>query len=219
MPTRARRWIPLLVLAVVAGCDYFRPADPPSPASGDVIPADYTSVEGTLETVRLAVEAKGLQGAAEAYAGAFADSAPPPSPPSPGFLHFWWPADEAAWVAGGREVPDWNHDEERVFYNIGARSLVNLRDEDYQMTWEAESGNPDEPGDGFVIAHRRYRIDAMGVAGVPVEIIARGYADLTITQLSDGNWKITRWNDRADPEPDPLLPQRTWGQRRLESKG
>lgn len=219
MRTRSRNLLPLVagavVLALSAGCDFFRPADPPAPGADEVIFQDYSNVEATLETIRLAVEAKGLKGGPEAYSNAFADST---QPATPGFLHFWWPLDEAAWVAGGREVPDWNHDEERVFYNIGPRSLVILRAEEYRMIWEPEQGNPDESGDGFQVVHRHYSIDAIGVAGVPVEIIARGYADLTITQLSDGTWKITRWNDRADPVVDPALPQRTWGQRRLESK-
>lgn len=206
----------LATLALAAGCDYFRPEDPPAPDPGDLIAQDYSNAEATLETIRQAVEAKGLKGGAEAYANAFSDSIPPSTP---GFFQYFWPADEAAWEAAGNEVPDWDKAAERLFYNIGPRSLVNLRDEDYRMTWDPEPGNPDEPGDQFIVVHRRYRIDAVGVAGTAVEIIAKGYADIVLTRLEDGNWKLTRWQDRADPEIDPELPeQRTWGQRRLESR-
>lgn len=205
----------MAALLCASGCDYFRPADPPAVDTEEPIALDYSSPEATLYTLELAIEAKGLKAGAEAYAGAFADST---GAETPDFHQFFWPADEASWVASGRDVPDWTYDQERVFYNVSPRSLINLWAQPYDMTWEPEPGNPDLNGDGFVVVHRRYLLYAMGAAGAPVAIIAKGYADLTLTQVGTGDWKITRWNDRADPVNELGLEQKTWGQRRLESQ-
>lgn len=217
MTVRHRALILSLLLCglPLAGCDFFRPADPPAVDDEQPIAQDYSSPEATLLTIELAVEAKGLSAGAVAYVGAFADST---EPGTPEFRHFFWQADEAAWTAIGNTVPNWTSDQELVFYNISPRNLINLRDEPYAMEWEPELDNPDDNGDGFVVLHRRYRIYAMGGDGTPVAIIAKGYADLTVTQLDTGDWKLTRWNDRADPENELGLEQKTWGQRRLESQ-
>lgn len=213
---RLRLLVPTLLLAAapLSGCDFFRPEEPPAVGNEETIPQNYSSPEATLLTIELAVEAKGLKAGSVAYAGAFADST---APETPGFHQFFWTADEAAWAQAGNTVPAWGHQQEAEFYNIKPRNLISLRDEPYAMEWVPETGNPDEPGDGFVVMHRRYTVYAMGAEGTPVAIIAKGYADLTITQLASGEWKITRWNDRADPENDLGLEQKTWGQRRLES--
>jgi hypothetical protein len=84
------------------------------------------------------------------------------------------------------------------------------------MTWDIEQPNHDDYGAGTL--HRHYEILAVGQDGAVAEIIAKGYADLVFVQNSASNWVIVRWDDRSDPDVDPLLTQKTWGLRRLESR-
>ena len=220
MACRCRGLGMMIALAALAagagGCNYFRPATAPG-TSAPPVPQDYSQPDATLETIRLAVEAKGQSGAAEAYVGAFADST---ANEIPGYHQFFWPEDAAAWKAANKTVPsDWNLKLERLFYNYSQRSLVNLRPEPYQMIWEPDPDNSDRQDVNPSILHRRYTLLAIGATGEAAEVIARGFADLTLHHAGNGNWYITRWEDRPDPVlVDPKLPQVTWGQRRLESQ-
>ncbi len=199
---------------LAGGCDYFKPATPEAPQSGEVVNIDLSSPDQTLETLRQAVEAKGLKSGDVAYRACFADST---TTTTPAFHAFFWPEDANTWTSQGKLLPtDWTLRDEGPFYNVGPRALVNLRDEDYSMSWDVEK--PDEFGPGSATLHRHYLVVANGTAGV-AEIIAKGYADLVLVQQSStGNWVITQWQDRADPNVDPVLPQKTWGLRRLESR-
>ncbi|NOT32550.1 MAG: hypothetical protein HOP12_00080 [Candidatus Eisenbacteria bacterium] len=207
----------LVALPLATGCDFFEPDEPPLPPSGAVpIVPDFTDPDRTLETVRLAVEAKALRGGPTAYALAFAEST---ITTTPEFHQFFSLTDANQWVLEGRSVPsDWQASDERDFFANGARSLISLRPENYVMTWTPEDGNPREEGNGFFVYHQRYRIVAVDQAGNVAYLVAKGFADLTITQLANSDWKITRWSDRVDPEPelDPTLTPVTLGRRRLE---
>jgi hypothetical protein len=87
------------------------------------------------------------------------------------------------------------------------------------MAWGPDPDNTDLVGVSPTVLHRRYTILALAEDGKTNEIIARGFADLTLYQSSDGNWYITRWEDRPDPvQLDPNLTQVTWGWRRLDSQ-
>jgi hypothetical protein len=213
---RACAWLGGLAVAALlaAGCDYFKPVTPEPPTNTDVVAIDLSSPDLTLETLRLAVEAKGLRNGDVAYRACFAEST---AVNTPAFHAFFWPEDANAWTSQGKVLPsDWTYRDEAPFYNVGPRSIASLRDEPYQMSWEVEK--PDEFGTGSAVLHRHYLVIAEGTSGV-AEIIAKGYADLVLVQQSTtGNWVITQWQDRSDPDVDPLLPQKTWGLRRLESR-
>jgi hypothetical protein len=199
-------------LTAAAGCDYFKPTDPEPPAENQVA-ADYSTADATLETLRLAVESKGQGGAAQSYLGAFADSTLHPE--IHGFHQFFDPADEAAWT--GTVPSDWNLSNERNFFNVGEKALVALRPETYQMFLERDPFNADREQDKSTLLHRRYTILAIGQTGDVADVIARGFADLTLEQAANGFWYISRWEDRRDPDPfNPDFPQVTLGQRRLE---
>jgi hypothetical protein len=215
------RSIALLVLMATgllgSGCDYFKPAKPEAPSDSNNIVPDYTSVEATLQTIQSAVEAKGQRAGDAAFRGAFADSTAPSTPA----CHFFFSVqDAAAWTSQLQTVPtDWTLRDEAPFFNVGPRSLVNLRDDPYAMSWEPEDSNPDDLGATVSTLHRRYKIYAVGNDGSVAEIIAKGYADLVLVLDANNNWVITRWNDRIDPEVDASgLIQKTWGLRRLESQ-
>lgn len=201
----------------MAGCNYFKPTDPEVPPPGPAIIGDYSTAEATLATVVQAVQAKGQPGAAAVYSGAFADSTVHGD--IPGFHQVFWPQDAARWIAAGRTVPtDWNFRSESQFYDKGTQSLIQLRPGSYQLTWEPDPNNADRIGNPTLL-HRRYTLLALGEDQKVTDIVARGFADLTFQQASNGDWFITRWEDREDPEPyDPTgkLTNVTWGQRRLE---
>ena len=67
------------------------------------------------------------------------------------------------------------------------------------------------------LIHRHYLVTALDNVGNPTSTLAIGFADVTMV-LINGNWKITRWNDRIDPNADPGdTEQKTLGRRRLNS--
>jgi len=202
-------------LVLVAGCDYFKPADPQIP-SGPTLVGDYSDPELTLQSIVQAVQAKGQSGAASVYSTAFADSTLHRDIPN--FHQYFWSQDIARWVASGRPVPsDWNFRSESQFYDKGTFSLIQLKPGSYQLTWEPEPNNPDRIGSPTTLLHRHYNLFSLGTDQTVTDIVARGYADLTFQKASDGLWYITRWDDREDPVPyNETLTNVTWGQRRLE---
>jgi hypothetical protein len=201
----------LISAAGIGGCGYFHPARPENPGKGIVIVPDQGSPDATLGTIKAAVEAKGLQGGDAAYRVCFADST---APATPAFHAFFAPENQASWVSGGRALPsDWTLKNEATFYNIGTLSLVNLRPEIYQMTWEIENPPHDDFNANVAILHRHYEILAIGQSGDVAGTVAKGYADITLVPSSTGAWVIVLWQDRVDD--DPAL---TMGQKRLESQ-
>jgi hypothetical protein len=201
----------VVVATGIGGCGYFHPARSENPnTGGPAVPIDLSTYDGTLSTLQSAVQAKGLQSGDVAYRACFADST---APTTPAFHAFFDPANASSWVSSGHLLPtDWTLKNEAPFYNVGPLSLVNLRPEIYQMTWDT-TNDADVFGTNYALLHRHYLIVAIGQGGDVAGVVAKGYADLTLVQSSTGNWVIVLWNDKIDG--DPTL---TWGQRRLESQ-
>jgi hypothetical protein len=200
----------LLAATGIGGCGYFHPARPENPSNGEVVTIDLNSPDETLGTIKAAVEAKGLKSGDAAYRACFADST---APATPAFHAFFAVENVNAWISGGRLMPtDWTLKNEATFYNVGPLSLVNLRPEIYQMTWDP-TNDTDTFGTNFAILHRHYAILAIGQNGDVAGTIARGYADISLVVSAAGNWVIVQWADRVDDNP-----VYTWGQRRLESQ-
>jgi hypothetical protein len=216
---RVRGFLPALaavLAAAAAGCNFFRPEDPPIPVDPPPI-ADYSTPDATLETIRVAIEDKRSVSAA-AYIGAFAD---PTLVTLPGYQQIFHPEDEIAHRAGGGNVPAvWDVTLERRFFDISPRNLLGLNAGRYQVTFLPHPTLADRESATEAILHRWYQILAVDpISGQVTEIIAQGYAELTLLP-SPTNWLITRWEDQADPEPNEFgfTNQPTWGRRRLESQ-
>jgi len=221
---RMRSVLVLLVLlaGAAAGCKFFRPDTPPPP--GDPPPPfDYSQPEQTLETLRLAIEDKRSLSAGN-YIGVFADST---IEQIPGYHQYFVEEDALLWAQSGRNVPeDWNVRLERRFFDVGPTSLINVNPNAlYEVTFVKDPDNADredfDDGEGrTTILNRHYQILAIDPnSNEIVEVIAYGFARLTFRQAPGGDWRITRWDDKRDPVPNPYgLPQVTWGQRRLESQ-
>jgi len=191
------------------GCDLFRPADP-EPPGGSVIIPDYSSPETTLESLALALADKARTNGTSVYVGAFAEST---SAATPAYHHFFSPEDAASWIVLGREVPVWNLNLEQNFYI----KFVTLRGEDYRLIWIPDDLNPDDIRETQATIHRYYTIDTEDLDGNLTGALARGFADLTFLRGTDGNWRITRWEDRVDPSADPGAEEVTLGRRRLNT--
>jgi hypothetical protein len=204
------------VTLAASGCGYFHPARPENPSNGEIVTIDLTSPEGTLATIKAAVEAKGLKSGDVAYRACFADST---ATTTPAFHAFFDPNDAYAWNKGGHLLPtDWTLKNEGPFYNLGPQSLVALAPQSYLMTWDLVPNQPDEFATSIAVLHRHYLIVATGQDGAIADLVAKGFADLTLVQSSTGGWVIVLWNDHVDPDTDPLFQQKTMGLRRLESQ-
>ncbi|HYM81175.1 MAG TPA: hypothetical protein VEY91_07155 [Candidatus Limnocylindria bacterium] len=218
MPRTARALAPLVaawltLTGLSAGCDgLFRPAVPEQAEDGTLIQRDYSDPDATLNTLKLAIEAKGLNGGNEAYLDGFADELRH----GRAFRAFFDPADSAQRVQSGGTVPAWVLQNEQTFYS----SFINYRTADkYRMTWEVDVENPrDDFGDTEATIHRKYTVVAESLDGSQTLVIAVGFADLLFYR-SSGEWVINRWIDRIDLSivVTPEQPeQRTLGHRRLQ---
>lgn len=196
-----------------SGCrGLFTPAVP-EPPSGQTIVADYRSPEGTLSTMEAGLEAKGK--GSSVWVGAFADSSQPTD--GPAYHHFFDSGDIGVFEAAcACEAPaDWRAPQEQTFF----QALLDVRPSDeYVALFEARVDKPDPPAtESQAVLYRKYEVRATAPDGTSTLIIARGFADLTITRFAS-NWLVTRWEDHIDPEADPTDPyQVTLGRRRLES--
>lgn len=211
---RLLAWTLLLValFALPAGCvNPFKPATPEQP-TGPPLDEDFSSVDGLLATVELAIETRTQQGA-DTYLRAFADST---SPATPAFRAIYDPSVKQAWESIGRTAPEpWGILLER---NVHSKLSVARPTADYTFTF---SPDPDSPNDeqlpgGDVLAHREYTLTATenGVA----EVIASGFADLTLRNTGL-RWVVLRWVDRVNPKYGavPPLHQYTFTRYRLDS--
>ena len=199
---RAVPALALTALLAAGGCDYFRPADP-EPPGGTAIPLDYSDPDATLRTMALGIGDKARTNGASAYAGAFAD----------GFQHQFWPDDVQRWESSfGRPAPVWNVLLERNFYT----QFAALRGDNYLLEWLPDDTRPDVVDLAEASIHRHYLITTETEDSVPPGYLAVGYADLTFVKSPQGEWLITRWEDRLDPGADPNEPEQvTLGLRRL----
>jgi hypothetical protein len=203
-------WAPVALGALVCGCNYFRPADPEPPKQGTFTPS-YIDPDATLQTIADAVADKARTIGITAYTAAFAEST---AATTPAYHQFFWPTDAAAWVNSGHTVPaDWNSTLERNFYV----RFVNLRGDGYEVEWTRDEANPDNVQGDVASIHRHYVVRTLAEDLSITSTLAIGYADLTMALL-EGNWRITRWNDRIDPAADPNdAEQITLGRRRLNT--
>jgi hypothetical protein len=194
----------LAATVTVAGCNYFRPADPEPPSGASIIP-DYSSPDATLRTMALGIEDKGRTNGALVYAGALAES----TVTTPGYRQIFWPPDSAKWrQTSGIPVPSpWTSALEQDFYS----KFIALRGEAYQMLW-GPGRLSDDVGSDQAVIYRQYLVTTESG-----DSIAIGLADLQFSRGGSGNWLITRWDDRPDPDhTNPTDPeQQTLGLRRL----
>jgi hypothetical protein len=196
------------LIALLAGCDFFRPAQPEAPTMAAFLP-DYRDPDSTLATIGRAIADKGVTIGGTAYDGAFADSTTSSSPAA--FHQFFSPEDLASW--NGTVPPDWGFELEQHFYT----SFIRLRPDGYNVAWVRDTLNPDDVdvGAGVGTIHRHYFITTHSASGPQTSVQAIGFADLRMLRFSDGNWRIVLWNDRRDIRADPNDP--TLGRRRLNS--
>ncbi len=198
----------IAVLAVTSGCNFFRPAQPEPFAEAPFLP-DYRDPDATLQTIADALSDKARTIGVTAYAGAFAEST---SAQTPAYHHFFWPDDVFHWrQASGRPAPEWNFLLEQNFYI----KFVNLRGDAYRLQWAVDDLNPDDVRDDQASVHRHYLVTTETEDGAISDTLAVGYADLTVIRSAD-SWRITRWDDRIDPNGNPNNPEAvTLGRRRL----
>lgn len=209
-------WPLLTVLALSgAGCtNPFEPATPEPPDPGGV-PEDFSSPEGLLATLELAIEDKGSSTGRLAWANAMADST---AEGTRNFVANHDPRVLSEWVLSSPVPPPspWGLYEERRFYD----KFVTVYPKEYTMTFEPDSTSPLDNIDnvnGSALLHRHYNVTAKTSSSTAV--IAIGYVDLVLVRY-DGRWWVLRWEDRLDDAigVDPVIKDnRTIGWRRLDS--
>ena len=197
---RATRAFALAFLVGAGGCNYFRPAIP-EPPSGSAIRADYSTPQATLQTLTLALADKARTNGTSAWVGAFGDA----------YQHQFWPLDVTQWeTTSGRTAPLWTVLLEQNFYT----QFVALRGDNYVLEWALDEEHDDDEQLGTF--HRHYVVTTQTEDGDPSGYLAIGYVDLIFTRTPQGQWLITRWEDRPDPGKDPNDPEQiTLGLRRL----
>jgi len=208
-----RRLALLLFLAVIPGCDLFKPATPEPPTS-NVLLTNFTDPDSVLATVRRAIEAKGQANSTEAYALAFADSVRSDGvTPLDGIeFHAFVSAEIRARFPADFTVIDWTSDREQLFYS----QLIRVSNAPYTMRWTRDDAHPDEqPSEDHVILHRKYLVQTATADSIAV---AQGIADLYLSLLPSGStrWVIYRWDDRVNP--DAPQASQTYGERRLRGQ-
>jgi len=205
----------VLGLALCAGCGLFDPTSPEPPGQNRPVPTNYSHPDSALNTIDLAVEAKGSTNAASAYTRAFADS---DGVSADGVDFHAFVSNEILeqfcnpFTPRCETATHWDFDQEAIFYG----SLIRLYDYPFSVEFTKDDPNPDEPGDDLWILHRKYVIRAHPTSG-PI-VVATGFADLYFVKAASSvnRWVIHRWEDRRDPNADSSLP--TWGERRVRSQ-
>lgn len=218
-PRRLVRVVAAVLLVATAGCvNPFEPAKPEKPTSAPVVP-NFSTPDGVLATIRLAIENKGASGR-NAFYDALGDST---TGATPSFYAVHDPSVVDAWrIIAQRDPPDpwWTWNEKR-FYDYLISVLAQFT---YAFQWAPDNSQPIDKIDdvaGTAILHRYYVLQATSTDGKLQTIIAIGYADLYLQRLG-GRWYLIRWEDRVDPAigVNPIDPKnRTMGWRRLDSTG
>lgn len=200
---------------LLGGCvNPFAPGTPPAPNGGPFV-SNFTTPEKLLDTIAAAISAEG--DGAVAYGDAIADSTSSATPfgfyavPDAGVLSAWraTPGNSDPYDPG-----DVRH--ERLFFSDLLQVLASY-DYVFQFASDTYSQN-DDIGAETAVLHRYYQLDATSTDGRLHEIIAVGFADLTVRKYN-GRWWLVRWVDRVDPTygiNPPNAYNRTMGARRLE---
>ena len=213
---RMRPWIVWLGCATLwvalagAGCDLFRPANPERPDERAIL-ADYTDPDQTLDMIARAIQDKARTNGSSVYIGAFAEST---SATTPAYHQFFWPSDVDNCASCGGVAPNWGRTLEGDFYNW----FVSLRGDEYQMTWVPDDTHPPDVRETRAEISMHYEITTQTSDGEVTGALAKGFADLVLVRGLDGNWRITIWNDRIDPNADPGAEEVSLGRRRLERR-
>jgi hypothetical protein len=200
----AARGIATGLIALLCGCNYFRPSQPELPTSTGV-DADYSSAEATILTIQQAIRDKSSTNGQSAYIGAFSDLG----------------SDGVAYVAEfdpitvarfpGQPI-DWDRGREEIFYANLARLLPSST---FDFVWGTFTGAPDDDRQtDSAILYRSYLITATPDDGLTSVPVARGNAQLHFVKIRD-NWKLVRWIDSEDPLADFLSGELSFGQLRL----
>jgi hypothetical protein len=206
-----------VLLAATTGCvNPFQPAKPENPTSAPVVP-NFSTPDGLLNTIRLAIQNKGASGR-NAYYDALGDST---AGATPSFYAVHDPAVVDAWrIIAQRDPPEpwWTWNEKR-FYDYLISVLQQFT---YTFQWSPDNTQPIDRIDdvaGTATLHRYYVLQATSADEKIQTIIAIGYADLTLQRVG-GRWYLIRWEDRVDPNigVNPIdTRNRTMGWRRLDS--
>ena len=203
--------VPVLALAITmamcAGCDYFKPADPEAPSASAVIIPNYSVPEKTLETLARGIQDKGRTNGLAAYTGGLAD----------GFEAVFDPQTINRMEQSGVMVPeDWNLSREESFYSkFVTLSTVPLNSE-YSFRWVRDQTQGEDVNEAeLAILHKEYQVFAIQQGGES-QYIARGFATLHFSKVSADRWAITKWDDREKNDAHPEQGEVSMGQRRLE---
>ncbi len=201
----------LLVLAIlltaVAGCDYFKPADPEAPSPASVIIPNYNEPEKTLETLAKGIQDKGRTNGLSAYTGGLAET----------FTAEFDAQTVNRMEQRGVVVPEeWNLGREESFYSkFVTLSTVALNSE-YSFRWIRDQTQGEDVNEAeLAILHKEYQVFAIRQDGES-EYIARGYATLHFSKVSANRWAITQWEDRELNGAKIDQGEVSMGQRRLE---
>jgi hypothetical protein len=204
-----------VALALPLGCvNPFKPSDP-APPDGNGVAENFQTPDDVLETLRLAVENKSINGE-NAYINCFADSV---APADRAYRSFYDPAVRQVWQSG-TPIPapePWNRELERGV----PRRLNDIRQNAiYSWQWSRDPfAISDEEGADSAQFHRKYVLLATDPSSNNSgEIIAQGYCDLSFLKIGN-RWAIVRWNDRLDPTigANPSTDQYTMTWYRLKS--
>ena len=226
VPVTKRRAIPALLflawitaIAVLAGCNYFKPTDPEQPANLDPIIPDYSNPTLTLQTIARGIMDKSQTNGQDVYMGAFAESSLIATTPGDGrgFRAFFDPLDDRDDPNWDSRLDDWDRGDEPRVYS----GLVRLYSYNYEMTWGPyrEAGNESGSLDDSLV-HRQYRIDAIlrntnsgAITRLPVAV-GRASLNFVRSASTPNKWVVATWSDFRVPGPDSI----TFGKRRLDNK-
>jgi hypothetical protein len=215
-------WLVLVgLLALPLACvNPFEPAEPEIGAGGITVPEDFSTPEDLLATIELAISAKA--NGTSAYLHAMAEST---RVGDLAFRAYYDPEVKRNFETTGPAPEPWDLDYERAFPG----NLASRRPQD-SYTFQIIRDDSTFPLDDFPsngsdtgLVHRRYLLRAKSPNSgddTSGEIIAIGFADLSLRRDSNGRWAIFRWMDHVDPAvtANPAaFEQRCWSYRRLQS--
>ena len=209
------------LLALPLACvNPFKPAEPELGAGGINVPEDFSTPEDLFATMELAIAAKA--NGTSAYLHAMAEST---QVGDLAFRAYYDPEVKRNFETTGPAPEPWDLDYERAFPgNLASRRpqdsfTFQIRRDDSAFPLDDFPSNGSDTG----LVHRRYVLRAKPPNSgddTSGEIIAIGFADLSLRKDSNGRWAIFRWMDHVDEgvTANPAaLEQRCWSYRRLQS--
>ena len=218
---RLSRLVLVGLLALPLACvNPFKPAEPELGAGGITVPEDFSTPEDLLTTIELAISAK--TNGISAYLNALADST---RVGDLAFRAYYDPEVKRNFETLDPAPEPWNLDYERAFPgNLASRRPQDSFDfrfivDNNEFELDKFPANGSDTG----LVHRRYLLRAKSPNSsddTSGEIIAIGFADLSLRKDSNSRWAIFRWVDHVDPAVTATPAageQRCWSYRRLQS--